>query len=85
MMLNAISGVPQAMYSPPYCRLSRRSKEIATIFGQHLPRSCARRQEQMRHGLGMTPFCLRFPLARSCGGGFGTLSGEAPLNIRNWE
>ncbi len=30
----------------------------------------------MRHGSGVTLFCSLFPLARSCGGGFGTLSGE---------
>ena len=76
MMLNAVSGAPQATSSPSYCRLFQRSKEIAATFGQHLPRSCARRQERMLEGSGMTLFYSLSPVARSCGDGFETPSGE---------
>jgi hypothetical protein len=79
MMLNADSGAPQATYSLPFCRLFQRSKEIAAAFGQHLPRSCARRQAQMRHGSDMTHFYSLFPSAQFYGDGFETPSGERRL------
>lgn len=61
MTLNAVSGALQVPYSMPYCRLSLKSKENARTFGRHLPRSCARRQEQTLRASGMTHFYSACP------------------------
>ena len=76
MTLNAVNGAPQATYSPPYCKLSQRSKESATTFGRPLLTSCAKKRGLMLPASDVIPCSSPFRLARSYVGGFAMLLSE---------